>query len=747
MVENHQGAQFRPAIRFLTGPILLFIIVTGTFWKVTLSHQQYTWLESPDLTNQVLPWLQYEAGEFHRGHFPLWDPYEWGGQSLIGQAQPAVAYPLNWLLYSLPLKNGWIQRVYVDWFFVLIHYLAGLFCYWLCRDLGRSVVAALLGGSAFALSGWMGNTDWPQMLNGGVWAPLVFLFFFRMMRGFENPGGKPAKNAALSGAMLGIAFLSGHHQIPMFTGLAIGGCWLYWLWEQRESTNRRQIGLCAAAFAAMFFLAGAFQILPASEYGKQAVRWVGANHTMGWTDVVPYRVHASLSMPPASILGIVIGPFSDHTTPYTGFAVLLMAVSGVAAAWRNIVVRILAAVASFGFFLAMGQWNIFHGLIYAIVPEVEKARNVSFGIFVFGFAVSALAAFGVDLFLRNEANWKRAMAGIAGVCGFVLAAATFFLSETSLPKTGDYNLILFNGLVAMLLGGVLLCWQQGTIRNGGVAVLLLALIEFGTTLGWGYRPADAPDYLLKKMSAHSDIAQWLRQRPGPVRVELDDNEITYNFGDWYGIEVYGGYLASLSTNVVDTSGEYPARVLMGVKYDVGRKPIHPDKETEVFHDSTGLKIWEHEEVFPRVWSVHATRAIPRDQMDAAYNAGLDRLRREAFFIQPPVKKGQTLAPPPQVEKCSGDSVDLIRRDANEVEIDAQMQCKGMVVAAETFDKGWSATVDGAPTPVYEAYATARAVVVPQGHHRILMRFYPRSVLLGAAMTGIALLAVLVLAFL
>ena len=109
----------------------------------------------------------------------------------------------------------------LNWYIALIRFIAALACYALCRDLGRSRAASILGASAFAFAGFVGTTAWPQMLNGAVWAPLVFLFSLRAMR-----GEKPLVNALISGAFLGIAWLSGHHQIPIYTTLAISGVWL-----------------------------------------------------------------------------------------------------------------------------------------------------------------------------------------------------------------------------------------------------------------------------------------------------------------------------------------------------------------------------------------------------------------------------------------------------------------------------------------------------------------------------------------
>ena len=136
--------------RPLIGPVILLLIVIGFFWKLTLTNQ-YSWLESPDLANQVVPWFDFQAQQFHTHHFPMWDPFLFAGQSLIGQAQPGLAYPLNWILFSLPLDHGHINFTTLAWYFVTIHYMAALFCYFRCRDLGRSVIAAVLAGVAFGL--------------------------------------------------------------------------------------------------------------------------------------------------------------------------------------------------------------------------------------------------------------------------------------------------------------------------------------------------------------------------------------------------------------------------------------------------------------------------------------------------------------------------------------------------------------------------------------------------------------------
>src|SRR5271156_1816350 len=145
----------------IAAPLALFILTIGVYWKISLSGQ-YTWLNSPDHVNQILPWMQEEAVQFQAGRFPVWDMHHWGGQSLIGQDQPGVLYPLNWLLWIMPLSNGHISIQFANWYFVVMHFFATLFCYILARDLGLGRFASLCAGASFGLSGFIGNINWPQ---------------------------------------------------------------------------------------------------------------------------------------------------------------------------------------------------------------------------------------------------------------------------------------------------------------------------------------------------------------------------------------------------------------------------------------------------------------------------------------------------------------------------------------------------------------------------------------------------------
>ena len=724
MVENHQSARLGP----IAAPLVLLLIVCGAFWKITLVPEEYTWLDSPDLANIIMPWLQFESNELHRGHLPLWDPHEGGGQPLLGQTQPGLVNPVNWLLFAVPLAHGRITIASLNAYFILIHYLAALFCYWLCRDLGRSVVASIFGGCAFALGGWIGYTDWPQMLSGGIWAPLIFLFLFRALRA----DALVIRNAALSGAFLGLAFLSGHHQIPMFTSLAAGACWLYCLSLDWRSPRRWS---ALAMFGIMVVLVGAVQILPAGDYGRHAVRWAGANHPLGWTNVVPYRVLDQYSLPPAALLSVVIRDLSENTTAYVGCVVLLMAAAGVVVAWRETPPRLLAMIATGGILLAMGAETVFHGMLYALIPEFDKARTIGFAVFLFGFGAAVLAAYGLDRFPEASPQIRGILVRAAFLSGAVFMIAPWVLFQTNLSKTQDYNLIIFYGLAALMTSAVLAACSAGKLRQPALPLLAFSLIELGTSVGYGYQRRNRPVSLLTKLTEHEEIAAWLKHQPGPVRAAIDSTDIPYNFCDWYGIDTMDVQLTSLTTNMEAVRSYYWTRMLLGTNYYLARKPLRPD-QIELFTDRRGVKIYGNPQAFPRAWVVHKAVLTGIHGMGPALENAGPQLLNTAIFV----------ANPPSLENCAGDAIHLLRRTPDSLEFEANMNCRGLAVIGETYDPGWRATMDGRAAPILEVDGIARGVVLQAGHHNVAMTYRPASVLVGAILTCIGLFAFAAFAF-
>jgi len=719
----------------VTYPALLLLLLIAFYWKITLTYE-YDWMSGPALTQQVLPWFEEEARQMQHRHFPAWDPHTWSGQPFLGPAQPGAAYPLNWLLFLFPRQRGHIDTLALQWYFIAMHYMAALFCYLLCRDLALTRFASLAGGLIFSLGACIGTLNWPPAINGAVWAPLVFLFLLRTVRGVRPPA-----SAALCGLCWGLSWLSGDNQAPLFISLAAGLTWLWYVWRDR-SWKLAGLVLLSLLFV---FLTGALQILPAEAYGRLASRWSGAPQHMGWNGAVPYTVQQSFSASPLTVLGIVIPiPGIDNNAgPFIGIVASILSLTAVVTAWNRSEVKLFTALAAGGFAYALGFHNVFQGLIYAVVPFVDKAPTPALAIVIFGFGAAVLAACGIDELcaLRGSGFVRRVVWGLAGFGLLIWFVAYCVLLAKAFAWPGDDRVIM-TGLLAVLAAGLLLAWQKGNLGDRAAALLLTALmlIELGNVAGADF--ADRNDYArsspMHAIRGNKDVADFLGRQPRPFRVDIDTDELPLNWPEYNNFDQMKSYVASLTNNWTPLEPQtLQARSLFGVQFTIGRGTAMPDA-TPVFEGVSGIEVFRNPHAFPRAWAVHETVAIakPSDGQELIRDH-LEELHSKAFM------QGEHTG----LETCAtADAVMVTRQDTGHVTIAANMACDGMVVLSDTFYTGWTATVDKKAARIYEVNFAMRGVAVPRGVHEINYRYRPASVYAGAAMSATGVLGSCLIAF-
>jgi hypothetical protein len=705
-------------------PVLLLAITIGFFWKITLTRQ-YTWLDQPDLVDQVMPWLQFQASELHQGRIPLWDPRLMVGQPLVGQIQPGTLNPLNWLLFAAPLRDGFIALGTLNWYFVLIHYLGAFLFYRLCRDLKLSPAASLLAGCAFGLGGFVGIVTWPQILLSAVWMPLVLMLFLRVAR-----GERPLSNAAWCGAVMGLSLLGTHHNVPVFFGVALGGLWVHFL----VAPGRQDRGLrvwAAALFALCFVLVASPQLLSAREFGELSVRWVGTSAPLTWEKRVPYFIHDQYSFYPNSVLGIVIPGIFRHTDPFLGLVVVCLASIGTFVRWERPAVRAFLGLAVWGLFFSLGSAFFLHGVLYAVLPGLEMARNPSMGIAVFHLGAIGLAAFGLDACSVARKHYGKLVWPVAGLAALLLASVTL-LTAVRPEKGQEYYHLTVTALAALVLACIFAAWSRSAISQAWASglLILLMLMEFGNISTAGYKRLDEA-FGLKRLYQNRDIVRYLQTRSERVRVSVDSQDIPYNFGDWFGLDQLSGYQPGMLSYLLDGISNAQAQRLLSVGYHAGHAP-EGNRQTEVFTGASGLKLYRDEGALPRVRSVHAVRTLPREADLAPAVADPASDPRNTVLLT---------GPAPRLEACEGvDSLVIRSLTPNQITLDVRMACTGMVIVSDAWFPGWKAEVDGQSAEVFRAYGMIRGVVVGKGSHRLQMTYRPVTLYAGA---GLALLGLLI----
>jgi hypothetical protein len=179
--------------------------------------------------------------------------------------------------------------------------------------------------------------------------------------------------------------------------------------------------------------------------------------------------------------------------------------------------------------------------------------------------------------------------------------------------------------------------------------------------------------------------------------------------------------------------------LYNVRYLITHLPFQVEGFELLGIYGPGAHLYQNLNVMPRAF------AVPAYTLADDLTAALDLMASPAFD---PTKEVVLFAPPreysPDPDPASFRShVELIGAEPLQVTIEAEINQPGFLVLSDLYYPGWEATVDGQPTPIYQANGAVRAVSLDGGAHRVEFRFRPRPLYYGALISGLSALALLV----
>jgi hypothetical protein len=570
-----------------------------------------------------------------------------------------------------------------------------------------------------------------------IWTPLVFLFLFRSLR-----GARPIGNAALAGLLLGVVWISGHHQTAYFLTLAVAGILLFA--TIRAGRYWRDMAARAAVLMAIMALVSAAQMLPAIEYGHHAVRWVELPDPVGWKDKVPYQAHQNNSLPASELIFLALpGGGTQLWNSTVGLIGISLVVLAVAATFHSLTTRVLAATALLALLYAIARFNPLYGVLYTLLPMLDKARSPAVALSVMHFAVSPLVAIGADRLLSGllPGPWLWRAAKYVAWAGLGILAMV--LLDVPMMRRIDHGAERFAtaALAGFLLAGVYAAFSKRRLGAGlGAASLaVLLLMEHGSNTGFDFQniaELKRKDGVLPRLTGGmQDLADFVRGLPSPKRIEINyQQDFLFNFGDWFGVEVMAGFVPSVPESIYRlTWWDAPVLSLYGVNYSIGAKPSRLGQR-EVYAGSRGLRVYANEGAMPRAWTVH--RAL------SAGAKAVQMVKEGSFnFRDLVVLEG----PAPQLEACDGtDAVHLDYQNIQKLRLTVEMRCRGMVIVGDNMFPGWQATLDGRPAPIYAANTALRGVIADRGRHEIIMEYRPPAVRWGVMLPIAGVIVTLIL---
>ena len=332
-----------------------------------------------------------------RGEAPTWTPLLLSGYPLLAMAQLSLGYPLTWFYAVLP---GYVaETIYV----LSAYLLSPLFLYFYLRRIGRSRLAALLGGLSFGYGGFMAG---PLSHSGIVQHSVLWLPLFLCMleRARTEHFWRPLCGATL---FYLLAVLAGSGQGFLYSGIiALGyGSWL--AFEPGSVRVRWRWQPLAVAAGAIALAAGlsAWQTLETWQAQLRSQRatltyeyFSGGAFTLRdlWRGfLLPcYERHGEVAPTVALLTGLLA---------LWAAAVIVKAPRSHWRMWFWLVLTLL------GFLLMQGDATPLYRVLYQ-VPLVNKFRVPSRHAFEFTLGLSVLAAFGWDQVRDCLRQRQRAMA-------------------------------------------------------------------------------------------------------------------------------------------------------------------------------------------------------------------------------------------------------------------------------------------------------------------------------------------------
>ncbi len=736
------------------------------------------------------------VGTVAAGCWPVWDPWVAFGQPMLAKPDTQVLYPFTWLNLILPL--GLAYTVFVLAHLVLSglglfrlarrlgaegcgalvaaavwmlsgplvsmagvwHHFAG--ASWMPWVLEAAESASASGGRPRHVLRW-GLLTGLQVLAGSadVAAMTALVAAVLMARHIGSPGGgKWARLRIAGGALCAVAL-----------GLGLSAA----LWVPTLDVAMRSARWSLPASAQQFWSLHPLSLL---QLGLPLFL-VDLPLQAEWRQRLfegrePFLESVYLGLPVLALAGAALLGRARHALFLTGVAVL----SGL---------------------VALGRHTFFHAAVVALFPPLAILRFPQKAMILVALALALLAGLGFETW-STAGFWKSRRGFLLGLClaasaALLALAGVFFgaeplgratllpVSEAGAPYGEIWVPVAGQLAVAALSTAAVLAAAAlaatGHLAAGRSAAAVGVLAVASLVIAHRTLHPTAPQELI---ASRSPILQILK--PG-----LATRVLTYDYGAVPGSsERYLGRRGAHLVDAVPRGWSYREGVAFGLQqylpspmatrygifgsFDVDQRGLYPrelddltrlpwalddapltrvrllqlggvshvvalhakgfEALTEVGRFPSvyaePIRVFRVEEPLPRSYVAEGIRIVPDgDSLAALVDPGFD-FRREVLLAE-------GLSPRPAQADSAGECR-VVSYLPDRVRLEVSARRAAVVVLLDSFDPGWKAWVDGEPAPVLRANVAFRAVPVPAGVHRVEMRYRPRALSLGIAVSAL-----------
>lgn len=707
-----------------------------------------------DVLRQLYPWKTIVVSSLKNLQIPLWNPYSFSGAPLLANFQSAVFYPLNIIYLLLSQIKAW------SFLIILQPFLTAFFTYFYARKIGLDKLGAIFTGTSFAFSSfmtvWLEYNTIDQVI---LWLPLLLLSIEKLLEKRELKWMLIFVFAILS------SLLAGHIQIFSY----ILSFLVIYLLFRNKSLNKKILNKNLLFFLLLIILSlglGAVQLIPGIELISQAAR---SPHQYD------FLVNKILIQPWQLIMLFVPDFFGNPAT--RNYWLLDTYVGKVTSIGITATIFILFGIFSKKnpfkqFFL----WTAFivlilvtnnplTSLIYKINLPLISGSAPTLMVFLFCFAVSLLAGFGIDALEKEKIKLKKYLYLVLPIIAIfaLLLIATVLLQKTNAYGLGSNLQIslrnLYYAIILIVVSASLLLLAVLNKKLRYLFLIGLLLINvFDLWRGFSKFNPFSPKELV---FPNAEVLNFLQQKAGINRFwGYQAGNIEANFATEYRLfspqgydplypKRYGEFIQAgangqivtdftdqtrSDANIVQTGNlaDNPYRLqvldLLGVKYVLDRaenastQKDFPADRFNLIYEENGWKIFEN------------TKALPRFFLASDYKTFNSKEEFEKIFFAKDFDPTKTilLEKVPNnitIEQSNNNTyskVNLLQYAPNKIVINVSASSNSLFFLSDTYYSGWKAYVDGRETTIYRADYAFRSIFVPQGDHTIKFIYTPDS---------------------
>ena len=680
------------------------------------------------------PLKLHTADRLRAGEIPLWNPLSGTGEPWLANGQSGVFYPpgLLFLIRSEALAAA---------LFLLLHFAIAV---WGARrflkEENLSDAAALFGAAAFAVSGYAASLS-------VYWNHFGAFVYMPGIAALARTGVRSRRTMLGLAALIGLQAMAGSPEISAASILLAIVLVLFPRHESPEPivpvsravSPRRfaaaiALGLSLAAWvlvpmAELAIRSDRRQPLPVASRDFGAIRAAGAISAAGFA--------------PAGGAGLYLASL------YVGPMIFIASAAAFLEPHRRRLAGLLALFALLGILLAThgppGQW-------LRALPPFDRVRYPAKWLAWTAFGVAMLAGIGVDSLRFAAGDARRRIAfSTLGVAGMAICALS--------PQPLAVRLASTAGCAA--LGLLALCGGNrpviGSLLAGAAAACLVVSLAYASASLERFAPESeirscpTDTAALSRISGRvvtppmNDLWGWAvgdgrfdagmvrRQRKALLgytnltcRVPTVRTAAPLKTSGAATMELSIGFAEdALPAGAASARALWtpfpPARLPSRKIGDFFRAPLAPYRPRLSF-----LRGYRVEPDPARAWG-----RIAAGQIDLTTEVLLDRV---------PVPNPSAAAPHPLL-------VARLAEDAPErVVAEVTTSDPGLLVLTDLYYPGWIAEEEGRRLTIMRADGYFRAVALPAGSHRVVFRYRPMSFYSGSAISVLALLTMLVLAY-